>query len=251
MILFDLDGTLFTSDGIVSPATEKIIHTCKKIGYRIGFITARSGSKKTFCILNKLQYDFIAFYNGAKIYVENQLIENNVLPYKQAIFILRNLDINFTDIPFDVYQEPWKYTSIKDEIWHMESGDIRKCNIYELPEYDVQRIRIKSDSISSNQLQKLMTSESIFYHSIYGDVIITQKNANKRHATRMASAFFNIPLTHMIAFGDDVNDIGMLKSVGIGVAMGNAVSSLKHIANYVTESNDCNGIAAWINHNLL
>lgn len=55
----------------------------------------------------------------------------------------------------------------------------------------------------------------------------------------------------MIAFGDDINDIDMLRIVGTGVAMGNAIPSLKKIANYVTETNDNNGISAWIYKHLI
>lgn len=53
----------------------------------------------------------------------------------------------------------------------------------------------------------------------------------------------------MIAFGDDLGDIDMIKFVGTGVAMGNAVPSLKKIADYVTEANDNDGIACWIHRN--
>lgn len=51
-------------------------------------------------------------------------------------------------------------------------------------------------------------------------------------------------------FGDDVNDTNMLKIVGTGVAMGNAVTSVKRVANYVTETNDNHGVAIWINKHL-
>ena len=42
----------------------------------------------------------------------------------------------------------------------------------------------------------------------------------------------------------------MLKIVGTGVAMGNAVTSVKRVANYVTETNDNHGVAIWINKHL-
>ena len=48
---------------------------------------------------------------------------------------------------------------------------------------------------------------------------------------------------------EKINDSDMIKIVGMGVAMGNAHSDLKKIANYITETNDNNGIAIWINVN--
>lgn len=250
MILFDLDGTLLTSGNIVSSITADVIKNCKLKGYRIGFITARSRSKKNIFLLEGLPYDFIAFYNGAEIYTEKHLIESNVLPYKQAMWILKRLNEDFSDIVIDVHLEPWNFSNASGNICHMESGTRKVCNLNDLPRYDVQRIRLESEDLMSIPLQNYMTNESTFYYTTYGDAIIVHKNANKEYVTKWASDFFNIPPTQMIAFGDDVNDINMIKIVGTGVAMGNAIPSLKKIANYVTETNDNNGIAIWINEHL-
>ncbi len=249
MILFDLDGTLLTSDNIISQKTTNSIKTCKLKGYYIGIITARSRSKKNICLLDELPYDFIAFYNGAEIYAKHRLIESNVLPFKQAAWILKRLNEDFPCMVIDVHQEPWIFSSVYGDIRHMESGSRKACSLNTLPERNVQRIRLKSESLVSIPLQNYMTSESVFYHTVFGDAIIVHKNANKGHVAKKASEFFGIPLARMIAFGDDLNDSDMIKIVGMGVAMGNAHSDLKKIANYITETNDNNGIAIWINVN--
>lgn len=251
MILLDLDGTLLNSDNIVSSITANALEICRLKGYYIGFITARSRSKKNIRLLDGLPCDFIAFYNGAEIYTKNHLLESNVLSYKQTIMMLQKLHNDFPDMIFDVHQEPWNFSSVCGDICHMESGDRRVCDINSLPECNIQRIRLESESLMSIPLQNYMTSESTFYHSTFADVTIVHKNANKEHAVKIASDFFNIPLSKMIAFGDDINDINMLKAVGISVAMGNAIPSLKKIANYVTETNDNNGIATWIYKHLI
>lgn len=142
--------------------------------------------------------------------------------------MLQKLNNDFPDMMFDVHQEPWNFSSVYSDIRHMES-----------------------ECLMSVPLQNYMTSESTFYHTSFADAIIVHKNANKEHAVKKASDFFDIPLTQMIAFGDDINDIDMLKIVGTGIAMGNAISSLKKIANYVTETNDNNGIAVWIYKHLI
>lgn len=251
MILLDLDGTLLTSNNTVSPITADAIEICRLKGYYIGFITARSRSKKNIQLLDGLPCDFIAFYNGAEIYAKNHLIESNELSYKQTAMMLQKLNTDFPDMIFDIHQEPWNFSSVYGDIRHMESGDRKECNLNNLPKCNVQRIRLESESLMSIPLQNYMTSESAFYHTTFADAIIVHKNANKEHAVKKASDFFNIPLTQMIAFGDDINDIDMLRIVGTGVAMGNAIPSLKKIANYVTETNDNNGISAWIYKHLI
>lgn len=115
-----------------------------------------------------------------------------------------------------------------------------------MPELDIQRIRIESGILKNIPLQDYITCESSFYYTRYNDAIIVHKNANKGYVVKKASEYFNIPLKQMVAFGDDVTDIDMVKNVGIGVAMGNAIPELKESTSYVTETNDKNGVATWI-----
>ena len=49
-----------------------------------------------------------------------------------------------------------------------------------------------------------------------------------------------------IAFGDDNNDIELVKAVGSGVAMGNATEKLKEVAGYVTSTNEDNGVGRFL-----
>lgn len=251
MILLDLDGTLLTSNNTVSPITADAIAICRLKGYYIGFITARSRSKKNIQLLDGLPCDFIAFYNGVEIYAKNHLIESNELSYKQTAMMLQKLNNDFPDMMFDIHQEPWNFSSVYGDIRHMESGDRKVCNLNNLLKCNVQRIRLVSESLMSIPLQNYITSESAFYHTTFAEAIIVHKNANKERAVKKASDFFNIPLTQMIAFCDDINDMDMLRIVGTGVAMGNAIPSLKKIANYVTETSDNNGISAWIYKHLI
>ncbi|MBP5654360.1 MAG: HAD hydrolase family protein [Clostridiales bacterium] len=55
----------------------------------------------------------------------------------------------------------------------------------------------------------------------------------------------------MVSFGDDDNDIDMLKMCGQGIAVANAVPAVLDIADSVTLSNDEDGVALWIRQNLL
>ena len=55
----------------------------------------------------------------------------------------------------------------------------------------------------------------------------------------------------MISFGDDFSDIGMLKATGRGIAMGNAIAEVKAIADDVTKSCDEDGVADYIERNVL
>jgi Cof subfamily protein (haloacid dehalogenase superfamily) len=65
----------------------------------------------------------------------------------------------------------------------------------------------------------------------------------KGHALRFLAAHYGIPMEETIAMGDAMNDHEMVESAGLGVAMENAVPALKEIADYITLSNNDDGVA--------
>lgn len=73
----------------------------------------------------------------------------------------------------------------------------------------------------------------------------------KVQAIRELAKILNISLNEIVAFGDDKNDMEMLKMCGIGVAVDNAISDVKDIADSVTLSNDEDGVAQWLAKNVL
>ena len=60
-----------------------------------------------------------------------------------------------------------------------------------------------------------------------------------------------IAVENIAAFGDDTNDIGMLRAAGIGVAMQNAISEVKAAADEICGECDEDGVAVWLEANAL
>ena len=77
------------------------------------------------------------------------------------------------------------------------------------------------------------------------------KTTNKGTALKTLCMNLNIPIENAIAVGDEENDQHMIKYAGLGVAMGNARNSIKEIADYVTDTNNENGVAKVINKYIL
>lgn len=67
----------------------------------------------------------------------------------------------------------------------------------------------------------------------YLDII--PKNVNKGTALEFLGNYLNISKEDILAVGDNLNDLSLLKTAGIGIAVNNAYSELKQIANYTTE----------------
>ncbi len=79
----------------------------------------------------------------------------------------------------------------------------------------------------------------------------TKKNVTKENAIMKISEICGLDIRSIAAFGDDFADIGMLELCGLGIAMGNAINAVKEKADIVIGSNDQDGIAAFIEENIL
>jgi len=259
MLVFDLDDTLLTSEKTITPRTVEAIKICKEKGMFIGYITGRARPMKdeVFCTEEyNLPRDFIAYSNGAEIYVGDVLIQRNVISYENAMKMIRCISEAYPTAIIGVRHEPWSYLQTSGENWNIETGEKVKCDIFELPHYEVQRIIVmfdenEADDFKSNDFMEFMTEEAIFFVTHDGSAMIVHKNARKEQALKKAAEYFNISLSDVIAFGDDVTDGDMLKTAGVGVAMANAREQVKEIADYITETNDNEGIAVWIDKYLL
>jgi hydroxymethylpyrimidine pyrophosphatase-like HAD family hydrolase len=72
---------------------------------------------------------------------------------------------------------------------------------------------------------------------------ITAHNASKPSALRKLLNPKGISLAEVVAFGDDIPDIEMLKECGISIAVANAFPEAKSVCSYNTASNDEDGVA--------
>ncbi|WP_346929003.1 HAD hydrolase family protein [Clostridium sp.] len=77
------------------------------------------------------------------------------------------------------------------------------------------------------------------------------RDATKINAINEIAKYLNISLEEVAAFGDDINDIGMIKHCGQGIAVSNAIKEILECASHITGSNDEDGVAAFISENFL
>lgn len=85
--------------------------------------------------------------------------------------------------------------------------------------------------------------ESAFYLSKENYLEVTHQAVGKDKALNELAAYFQVPLAQTLAIGDNFNDLPMIASAGIGVAMENAPDLVKAKADFVTASNTDHGVA--------
>lgn len=82
--------------------------------------------------------------------------------------------------------------------------------------------------------------------SFPGYLEISPAAVNKATAIQQVCDLYGYDMSQVVAIGDNMNDISMLQSVGMGIAMGNAPDAVKAAANDVAPSNSEDGVAAAI-----
>lgn len=73
------------------------------------------------------------------------------------------------------------------------------------------------------------------------------RGVDKGTGLKCVADYYGIPMSQVIAMGDSYNDAAMIRAAGLGVAMGNAKEPIKLIADYVTDTNNADGVAKVIN----
>lgn len=82
----------------------------------------------------------------------------------------------------------------------------------------------------------------------YNNLEFTRADVNKGVGLQKMAQLLDIPVAQTMAVGDTENDLAIIRAAGVGVAMGNATAAVKSAADYITTSNDEDGVAAAIAH---
>ena len=203
-VFSDIDGTLLTSEHVVSPLTSSAIHTLTDQGVLFTISSARSPSGiRPIIKKNDFHCCTIAF-SGALILDEDQ----NIL-YEKGISISDASKI------IDVIEKKCPHVT-----WNVFTSEDWIVKDRTDPHVIHEETVVETTSIEGS-LQSL--SDTLMVDKILCDLR-------------------KIPLTSTIAFGDNYNDLEMLEAVGCGVLMGNAPSELQKHFSFVTKSNDQDGI---------
>ena len=241
MLVFDLDNTLLSSEEMVSERTRQAIQKCSQRGMKIGYITLRSPRKmKTF--LQGLPCDCISHYNGALVYADGKLIMENVITYDSAINFINKVTEVAPGIGIAAYFEPFCYKDKK--IRSYIEQEVLEYDLYSAPQRNFQRIRLFFQDHSVDFSQYI--SDEMQYQKSGNTAMIMHEFADKGRAMEALTRYYGLKKEQTISFGDSMGDIPMLMSSGTGVAMGNAELRVKDAADFITLSNDEDGVAEYL-----
>ncbi len=258
----DLDGTLLSTKSDVSKYAVEQISKIKN-HTRVILVSARmpSGMRYIQESLGIIDQPIIC-YNGALVLSGHQELTSVVIP----INLLKEIYSLCTDLKAELglyYANEWyvPQTSIRveKETKYTKSTPTFESTSTTLSKWEQRKIgghkiMLMCTKESADKLMPLLNEKFSAQLNLYRSndtlIEIAPKSVSKLSAIKLLMDS-NDSLEDIIAFGDNYNDIEMLKNVGCGVAVENAREEVKAISNYVTLKNTEDGVAHFIDEHLV
>lgn len=266
MIAFDLDGTILNQQKKLSPENEAAVKACIKKGIHVVPATGRmqAAIPEEIMRIPGIRYGIVA--NGAEIrdFAQDRRLDYRTIDWETAYDILSFL--SGYPVAYDPFIEGRGKTE-KRFLHHLEAFGIpavmkdvvfstrdiveNELEYLKAAKTGVEKINVFTADRSLRKMlwEKLSDWEDIVVtSSLDYNLEINAKEATKGKALFRLAKALGIAREQTMSFGDGSNDLSMIESAGIGIAMENGIDMVKEKADYITLSNDQNGVAAAIYH---
>lgn len=252
-IFSDIDGTLLNSKHQITFDTKNTIQ--KVVGGNIPFVlvSARMPSS-IFPLQQELNINApVICYSGGLILGCNREILHSICLSKKSIKQIYDIvSDHYPSISFNLYgYDQWIVDNTQNPWVIQEAGIIngspiqRVLSSYIEEDHDTHKILCMGPPEDVERLVQQIKNEvtGISVYKSKGTYLeIMDEMVSKSYAIQELEGIFNITYRELMAIGDNYNDMDMILYAGLGIAMGNAPEEVKKIADWVTSSNDEDGL---------
>ena len=265
LIAFDLDGTLLDRQKNIPETNLRALKAAAEAGVLLVPATGRiyTGIPEQIRTLPGARY-FITI-NGAYAYdaVEDRNLYSSELSVDLCLRLIRYMDT--LPVIYDCYQDNWGYIT---RSMFQRAGDFipdpgimkmmreLRTPVDNLAETlrqkgrPVQKMQMHFQDLAERDRQLKLVAElfpeTAVSYSLPWNIEINSAGATKGQALKALCQALGIDLRDTLAFGDGTNDLDMIRTAGIGVAMGNGAEEVKAAADWIAPYNDDAGVAAGI-----
>lgn len=256
VLVLDLDGTLTNSKKEITPPTRQALIEIQQAGKIVVLASGRpiNGVAPLARELELEKYGgYMLSFNGARITQcsTGKVIYDRTIPreaIKPVYEYVRGLEgvniISYSDTEIFSAKEPGRYTMLESRINDMDvivpedfpASLPPAINKLLLPgEPDVLKALMPKLKEQYHGLLSIYLSEPFFLE-------IMPQNIDKANSLQKLLNSLGMTADEMICCGDGYNDVSMIEYAGLGVAMGNAQTAVKDSADFITRTNDEDGI---------
>ena len=256
LLVLDVDGTLLTNDYHITAATRAAVQEVTARGVQVVLASARSPSGLR-PIMMELGISGLAIcYTGALTcrlhpdpYIPIEMVTERRMSLASAHAVLRRaLDLRISVGWFtgDHWYIPGWDSAIRREstitgVVPIVASDL---TYFTEPPHKLLCVAGTPELLPHlHHVASTLPSDCLgqFSHTMYLE--ITHQGVDKATALLALGQQLGIPSTAMVAIGDGANDVTMLKMVAVGIAMGHAPPAVQAAADWVTDTNDQDGVA--------
>jgi len=268
LIAIDLDGTLLSPHGNVTPRVKAAVHRVLSAGMLVCFATGRNWTESRVVLEAIEHFHHAVFVGGAmvvdtrrKVTLHRTLMEPKIAAEVSevlersghAVLALQDAQVAGIDYLITGDIEP----NVSTQFWlSVTQATVRRVKRLAQHQHEhTIRLGIVAPPADTKMVQKELGERfagRVFCHSIAVtgqgvDVLeIFDPSVNKWEGIMHVARAHNILPEEVVAIGDDLNDLHMLRNAGLGVAMGNAHPEAKAAAKRVIGSNREEGLAAFL-----
>lgn len=260
MLVLDIDGTLINSKKEISPATKEALINIQEQGLIIVLASGRP-TQGIRLIAEQIQLgrfgNYILSYNGAKIIncgtgevIFRKILPNEVIPQLYDEAIRHNVGIlTYNNDCIIAGTKPDGYMIIESNINGIPIIEVDDFKTYVT--FDIPKCLMTGLPTHLEKVEKILKSKYNNYLNIYRSepffLEVMPQNIDKANSLSKLLGSLSLTADQMICCGDGFNDISMIEYAGLGIAMQNAQELVKDVSDYVTNSNDEDGILHVIN----
>lgn len=266
MLVMDMDGTLLTNDKRISDVNKRALEKAAELGVKIVVSTGRIfTSALVFGELIGVDTPIIAS-NGAYIREKDRDEVVYMRPFgetniREVLKLTHKHNVYGHFYTHDtIFSEKLIHSALNYTKWNKQMPEGKKVNIViidrnewdsiiekhkdeilkvVITDDDPERINALRQDISRLNVE---ISSSVVYNNQY-NIEVMDKGVTKGNAVNVLAQMYKIDRSEIICIGDSENDIPMIEYAGLGVAMENGTDDAKKAADFITLSNENNGVA--------
>ena len=257
LIAMDLDGTLNNNEKKITPRTREALMAAQSAGIRLALASARPSPglrKERDALCMRENGGVLMAYNGGRIVdaATDRVLFETCMPLEAAQEVLRALEkLPVTPILDDgrqFYVTDRNGYKVDYECRNNNMSCVEVENLAEFLQFAPVKILMSVDPAAiagvQAQIAQLLPADLAVVQTAAFYLEVIPRAIDKGRGLVQICRALGLRPAEVIAFGDAENDIPMLRTAGVGVAMGNADAAVKAAADRVTRSNNEDGIAA-------
>ncbi|WP_161978443.1 Cof-type HAD-IIB family hydrolase [Streptococcus sp. S784/96/1] len=253
IIFSDIDGTLINKDLVVTPRTRKVLILAVKSGHMFVPVSARMPEAIKPLISDFLPDTPIISYNGALVQdASGKVIDSKVMTPSEAVAICRFLEEQVPDVAWNVYSGSYWFSQNRSNFWIAREEDVVSLNSTEVSLEDIENLDEVHKLLLMGEPEVIVTLEDklkqlfpqlSIARSLPYYIEVMASGIEKGRAVTLFAQHYGIEMADTIAFGDNYNDLDMLKAVGKGFVMANGPKEVQEMIGQVTSDHNHDGIA--------